>query len=371
MTTITPLHHIRVALERNPYDVVIGDGGLARLGQQMLDAGVQAGRRVLVVSNPDVASPYGDACLNSLRAAGFSVELLVIDAGETQKTPATVAEIHDAAYNAKLERSSLMVALGGGVVGDMTGFAAATWLRGIQVVQVPTTLLAMVDASIGGKTGVNHPRGKNLIGAFHQPRLVLIDPSTLNTLPEREFRAGMAEVIKYGILGDMALFEELEACPDPSTPAGLGSERLSSILQRSAAAKARVVAADEKEGGLRAILNYGHTFGHVVETLCGYGTWLHGEAVAIGMVAVGELGVLRGSWSREDAERQRRLIDRAGLPTAWPDLAADAVLDSLQGDKKVRDGRLRFVMPTSIGTVEIGDDVSRDEILSCLERLKG
>ena len=371
MTTITPLHHIPVALERNPYEVVIGNGGLARLGQQMLDAGVQAGRRVLVVSNPDVASPYGDACLNSLREAGFSVELLVIEAGEHQKTPATVAEIHDAAYNAKLERSSLMVALGGGVVGDMTGFAAATWLRGIQVVQVPTTLLAMVDASIGGKTGVNHPRGKNLIGAFHQPRLVLIDPSTLNTLPEREFRAGMAEVIKYGILGDTALLEELEACPDPSTPAGLGAERLNSILQRSAAAKARVVAADEKEGGLRAILNYGHTFGHVVETLCGYGTWLHGEAVAIGMVAVGELAVLRGSWSRDDAERQRRLIESAGLPTAWPDLSADAVLNSLQGDKKVRDGRLRFVMPTGIGSVEIRDDVSHEEILSCLERLKG
>ena len=253
----------------------------------------------------------------------------------------------------------------------MTGFAAATWLRGIQVVQVPTTLLAMVDASIGGKTGVNHPRGKNLIGAFHQPRLVLIDPSTLNTLPEREFRAGMAEVIKYGILGDTALLEELEACPDPSTPAGLGAERLNSILQRSAAAKARVVAADEKEGGLRAILNYGHTFGHVVETLCGYGTWLHGEAVAIGMVAVGELAVLRGSWSRDDAERQRRLIESAGLPTAWPDLSADAVLNSLQGDKKVRDGRLRLVMPTGIGSVEIRDDVSHEEILSCLERLKG
>lgn len=371
MTTITPLHHIRVALEHNPYEVVIGAGGLVRLGQQMLEAGVQPGRRVLVVSNPDVATLYGNACLNSLKEAGFSVELLVIDAGENKKTPATVAEIHDAAYNAKLERSSLMVALGGGVVGDMTGFAAATWLRGIHVVQVPTTLLAMVDASIGGKTGVNHPRGKNLIGAFHQPRLVLIDPSTLNTLPEREFRAGMAEVIKYGILGDTALFEELEACADPSTPAGLGTKRLSSILQRSAAAKARVVAADEKEGGLRATLNYGHTFGHVVETLCGYGTWLHGEAVAIGMVAVGGLAVVRGNWSRDNAERQRRLIESSGLPTAWPDLSAEAVLDSLQGDKKVRDGRLRFVMPTGIGSVEIRDDVSRDEILSCLGRLKG
>ena len=211
MTTITPLHHIRVALERNPYDVVIGAGGLTLLGQQMLEAGVQPGRRVLVVSNPDVANPYGDVCLNSLKQAGFNVELLVIDAGEIQKTPATVAEIHDAAYNAKLERSSLMVALGGGVVGDMTGFAAATWLRGIQVVQVPTTLLAMVDASIGGKTGVNHPRGKNLIGAFHQPRAVLADAATIDTLPDRELRAGYAEVVKYGLLGDASFFEWLEA----------------------------------------------------------------------------------------------------------------------------------------------------------------
>ena len=177
--------------------------------------------------------------------------------------------------------------------------------------------------------------------------------------------------VPFRILGDTALFEELEACTDPSTPAGLGADRLSSILQRSAAAKARVVAADEKEAGLRATLNYGHTFGHVVETLCGYGTWLHGEAVAIGMVAVGELAVLRGSWSRDNAERQRRLIESAGLPAIWPDLSAEAVLDSLQGDKKVRDGRLRFVMPTGIGSVEIRDDVSRDEILSCLERLKG
>ena len=288
------------------------------------------------------------------------------------KTPATVGLIHDAAFARKLERGSLIVALGGGVVGDMAGFAAASWLRGIAVVQVPTTLLAMVDASIGGKTGVNHPGGKNLIGAFHQPRLVLIDPETLATLPEREFRAGMAEVIKYGVIGDPDLFNELEAAGERlASMDTLPSALLQSVIERSAAAKAKVVAADEREGGLRAILNYGHTLGHVVEALCGYGTWLHGEAVAIGMVAVGELGVLRGSWSRDDAERQRRLIDSAGLPTAWPDLAADAVLDSLQGDKKVRDGRLRFVMPTSIGTVEIRDDVSRDEILSCLERLKG
>ena len=227
-----------------------------------------------------------------------------------------------------------MLALGGGVIGDMTGFAAATWLRGIGVVQVPTTLLAMVDASIGGKTGVNHPGGKNLIGAFHQPRLVLIDPATLQTLPTREFRAGMAEVIKYGILGDQELFTLLEHCQQPDQPEGLGTALLETILERSAAAKARVVAADEKEGGLRAILNYGHTFGHVVETLCGYGTWLHGEAVAIGMVAVGELVVQRGSWSRDDANRQRRLIQRTDSLPCGRTWILTASCDARRGTKK-------------------------------------
>ncbi len=284
-------------------------------------------------------------------------------------TPATVAKIHDAAFAQQLERSSLMLALGGGVVGDMTGFAAATWLRGVGVVQVPTTLLAMVDAAIGGKTGVNHPGGKNLIGAFHQPKLVLIDPNTLSTLPDREFRAGMAEVIKYGILGDPELFELLESSSDLSSAKGVSPALLETILERSAAAKARVVAADEKEGGLRAILNYGHTFGHVVETLCGYGTWLHGEAVAIGMVAVGELAVQRGDWSRDDCDRQHALIAAAGLPTAWPNLDPEAVLKTLQGDKKVQDGQLRFVMPTAIGNVEIRNDISREQILRCLECL--
>ena len=366
ITQSAPFRRIAVELETTPYQVVIGDGALNSVGAELLAAGVPAGRKILVVSNPDVAGPYGDRCLHSLRSSGFQVDLLVIEAGEERKTPATVARIHDAAFDMKLERSSLMLALGGGVVGDMTGFAAATWLRGIAVVQVPTTLLAMVDASIGGKTGVNHPGGKNLIGAFHQPTLVLMDPDTLATLPKREFRAGMAEVIKYGILGDPDLFEDLEAISDPSCAEGLGGDALINLLERSGAAKARVVAAEEKEGGLRAILNYGHTFGHVVETLCGYGTWLHGEAVAIGMVAVGELAVQRGSWSREEADRQRTLIDRVGLPTRWPDLDPESVLRTLQGDKKVRDGQLRFVMPTSIGSVDVRDDVSREEILRCL-----
>ena len=368
-TSAQPHRRITVALDRQPYDVVIGDGSLSGLGQHLLEAGIRRGRRILVVSNADVAGPYGARCLEALNRAGFDAELLVIEAGEDQKTPATVAKIHDAAFAQQLERSSLMLALGGGVVGDMTGFAAATWLRGVGVVQVPTTLLAMVDAAIGGKTGVNHPGGKNLIGAFHQPKLVLIDPNTLSTLPDREFRAGMAEVIKYGILGDPELFELLESSSDLSSAKGVSPALLETILERSAAAKARVVAADEKEGGLRAILNYGHTFGHVVETLCGYGSWLHGEAVAIGMVAVGELAVLRGDWSRDDCDRQHALIAAAGLPTAWPNLDPEAVLKTLQGDKKVQDGQLRFVMPTAIGNVEIRNDISREQILRCLECL--
>jgi 3-dehydroquinate synthase len=252
----------------------------------------------------------------------------------------------------------------------MAGFAAATWLRGIAVVQVPTTLLAMVDAAIGGKTGVNHPGGKNLIGAFHQPRLVLIDPATLASLPEREFRAGMAEVIKYGVIGDADLFARLEAAGTISSMAAVGPELLQTLLERSAAAKARVVAADEREGGLRAILNYGHTLGHVVETLCGYGTWLHGEAVAIGMVAAGEIALAMGLWNAGEQARQKAVIRAAGLPLAWPPLQPDAVLRCLQADKKVKDGRVRFVLPTRIGAVEIRGDVTSEQILSALAAME-
>jgi 3-dehydroquinate synthase len=286
-----------------------------------------------------------------------------------------VALIHDAAFRHRLERGSLIVALGGGVVGDMAGFAAATWLRGIAVVQVPTTLLAMVDAAIGGKTGVNHPGGKNLIGAFHQPKLVLIDPTVLNTLPEREFRAGMAEVIKYGVIGDPPLFADLEAATKRDALAGLASLKavgpalLQRLLERSAGAKARVVAADEREGGLRAILNYGHTLGHAVETLSGYGTYLHGEAVALGMLAAGELSLAMGLWQPGDQQRQRAVIAAAGLPLAWPALNPQAVLACLQGDKKVRHGKVRFVLPTAIGAVEIRDDVEPEIILRALEQL--
>jgi len=367
---------ITVPLAAQPYPIVLGAGSLASLAELLMAQGIRADTRVLLVTNPEVERHYGAPCRHSLEEAGFLVQTLVIEAGENQKTPATVALIHDAAFRHRLERGSLIVALGGGVVGDMAGFAAATWLRGIAVVQVPTTLLAMVDAAIGGKTGVNHPGGKNLIGAFHQPKLVLIDPAVLHTLPEREFRAGMAEVIKYGVIGDPALFGDLEAAAQRDPLGGLanresvGEGLLERLLERSASAKARVVAADEREGGLRAILNYGHTLGHAVETLSGYGTYLHGEAVGLGMLAAGEISLAIGLWRPEDQQRQRAVIAAAGLPLAWPALDPLAVLACLQGDKKVRSGRVRFVLPTAIGTVEIRDDVEPEIIVLALERLK-
>jgi 3-dehydroquinate synthase len=371
------LRTIPVALPNAPYPVVIGEGALARLGEQLVERGVPAATKVLVVTNPVVREHYGTAALEALRRSGFDPHLLVVEAGEEQKTPATVARIHDAAFQARLERGSLMVGLGGGVVGDMAGFAAATWLRGIGVVQVPTTLLAMVDAAIGGKTGVNHPGGKNLIGAFHQPRLVLVDPAVLATLPTREFRAGMAEVIKYAVIGDAALFSELETAvrrrPGDALASreAVGPRLLQRLLERSAAAKARVVAADEREGGLRAILNYGHTLGHAVETLSGYGTFLHGEAVALGMLAAGEISEAMGLWSAEERRRQEALIAAAELPRRLPPLDPEAVLHCLQADKKVRGGRVRFVLPTGIGTVEVRDDVDADLIRRVLAHLSG
>ena len=362
------LQRIPLDLECSNYEVLVGCGGLEWLGDELKTAQPLLGSRVLVVSNPNIAIAYADRCLDSLRRSGFEPTLLVIEAGEDRKTLATVSKIHDAAWDAKLERRSLMVALGGGVVGDMTGFAASTWLRGIAVAQVPTTLLAMVDAAIGGKTGVNHPRGKNLIGAFHQPKLVLIDPEMLSTLPTREFRAGMAEVIKYGVIGDPNLFRMLERADTLSDPAAMPMQLLNDILVRSVMVKAGIVMADEHERGLRAILNYGHTFGHAVETLCGYGHWLHGEAVAIGMATVGEMATQLGHWNRKDADRQRALIEQVGLPTHWPDLNLDTVLRTLQADKKVHDGVIRFIIPRAIGHVEVRSDISYLEIMTCLQR---
>ncbi len=360
---------IKIRLDRNPYEVVIGPQILNSIGEELIYLGIKKGTKILVTSNQDVAKPYADVFIKSLLKSGFEAKLLVIKAGEDQKNLDSIALIHNAAYENRLERGSLMIALGGGVIGDMTGFAAATWLRGLSFIQVPTTLLAMVDASVGGKTGVNHPKGKNLIGSFHQPKLVLIDPNTLNSLPEREFRAGMAEVIKYGVIGDKSLFSSLEKIPSLRSLECIGQKSLLEIIQRSVQAKAKIIEQDEHEGGIRAVLNYGHTFGHVVENLCGYGQWLHGEAVAIGMVAVGALALKRDLWSMNDFERQRKLLAKAGLPIKWPSIDIDNAINTLKGDKKVKDGQICFVLPKEIGKVEIFNDVSISEIKECLLKI--
>jgi 3-dehydroquinate synthase len=345
---------IPVQLPQQSYAIEITSGGLTQLGDRL--KALNIGKKVLLVSNPVIFRHYGQTALDSLAAAGFETCYHILPAGERYKTINSIQKLYDTALEHHLERSSTFVALGGGVIGDMTGFAAATWLRGVSVVQVPTSLLAMVDAAIGGKTGVNHPRGKNLIGAFHQPKLVLIDPQVLKTLPAREFRAGMAEVIKYGVIWDRALFEQLEAAPRLDSLRYLSDELLSAILRRSCQAKADVVSKDEKEAGLRAILNYGHTIGHAVESLTGYRLVNHGEAVGIGMVAAGNLAVNLQLWSESEAERQNALIAKVGLPTHIPSMVAiDAILNALQSDKKVQAGKVRFILPEAIGRVMISD----------------
>jgi 3-dehydroquinate synthase len=366
---------IRVALPANPYDIRIAAGGLDRLGHWLTEAelGTKLGKKIAVVSNPEIFALYGDRVLNSLQEAGFETLSYCFEPGETHKTFASVQGLFDALLTARFERSSTLLALGGGIVGDMTGFAAATWLRGIHFVQVPTSLLAMVDASVGGKTGVNHPQGKNLIGAFYQPKLVMLDPEVLVTLPEREFRAGMAEVIKYGVIWDAELFAQLEAAEQLDSIAAIESSRpefLTDILRRSTQAKADVVIQDEKEGGLRAILNYGHTIGHALESLTGYRVINHGEAVGIGMVAVARVMVHLGLWDEATEARQLAVIEKAGLPTAIPaGVNLEEVVDRLKTDKKVQDGRVRFVLSKAIGSAFVSDRVTDVQVAEALATL--
>ncbi|MEH2423729.1 MAG: 3-dehydroquinate synthase [Nostoc sp.] len=357
---------INVNLPEQSYEIAIAPSSLDQLGQQM--ASLKLGKKVLLVSNPTILKHFGERAIASLTSAGFEVVSCTLPPGERYKTLNSIQKLYDIALENRLERSSTMVALGGGVIGDMTGFAAATWLRGINVVQVPTTLLAMVDSAIGGKTGVNHPHGKNLIGSFHQPRLVLIDPDILKTLPMREFRAGMAEVIKYGVIWDAELFAQLEASKRLDQLRYVKPELINNILTSSCQAKADVVSKDEKEGGLRAILNYGHTIGHAVESLTGYRLVNHGEAVAIGMVAAGQIAVDLGLWQKEDTERQNALIQKTGLPTQFPaGVDIEEIIQALQLDKKVKAGKVQFVLPTEIGVVTVTDEVPSDIIRQVLQ----
>ena len=369
------MESIVVDLAENTYEISIASGNLERLGEkcralrwQRKDHQFRLGDKIMVVSNPAVFKLYGAQTIAALERSNFQVSYCELPDGERYKTLKSIETIHDLALEHGLDRSSTLVALGGGVIGDMTGFAAATWLRGINVVQVPTTLLAMVDSSIGGKTGVNHPKGKNLIGAFHQPRLVLTDPQILATLPEREFRAGMAEVIKYAIIGDPELFELLEGASGLKQD-DVNSELLSTILTRSARAKADVVSKDEYElTGLRATLNYGHTIGHAIESVTKYQVVNHGEAVAMGMVAAGQLAVRLNLWTAAAAHSQDAVIAKADLATKLPaKIEIAAIIETLKSDKKVLAGKGVFILPTKIGdTKKVAYEVSNftDDLVS-------
>ncbi len=350
---------IPVNLPNNSYEIQIASNSLTKLGEAVKKLGL--GKKIMVVSNAEIFNFYGDTVINSLKDEGFEVNHHLIIAGESYKNFQSLQAIYDSALQYKLERTSTLLALGGGVVGDMTGFAAATWLRGINFIQVPTSLLAMVDASIGGKTGINHPQGKNLIGAFYQPKLVFIDPLVLKTLPIREFQAGMAEVIKYGVIWDANLFTQLENASRLDSLEFTGIDLLHSILLSSCQAKAQVVSQDEKEGGLRAILNYGHTIGHALESCTNYDIFVHGEAVAIGMIEAGKIAVMSNLWSEKEAQRQQNLIEKVGLPTEIPsNVDKEKIIALLQSDKKVIDGKVRFILPQTIGKVVISDQVSSE-----------
>jgi 3-dehydroquinate synthase len=358
------MQSVRVNLGTRSYDIAIttGDAGVGAFARTALPKSKLA----LVVADTNTAA-HGTAVEAALGTAGMHTGFAVVPAGEGSKSPAQLAALYDALYDLAADRGTAVVAVGGGVVGDLAGYAAATYNRGLPLLMVPTSLLAMVDSSVGGKTGINHSKGKNLIGAFHQPAGVWIDTATLETLPEREFRSGLAEVVKYGVILDAAFFDFLEAnaaailARDPTV--------LVEIIARSCRLKADVVEKDEREEtGLRAVLNYGHTFAHAFETVSGYGAWLHGEAVSAGMSCAAKLAEKLGRIGPDLRKRQNALLESFGLPVSpRGECGADELIAIMRRDKKAAAGRLRFVLPSRIGAVELVDDVPESAVRDVLE----
>lgn len=348
-----------------------GDSYPILIGSQLLGRGELLlphikGSQVAIVSNTTVAPLYLEALAAPLRAAGKSVLEIILPDGEEFKTWETLNLIFDALLRARCERKVTLIALGGGVIGDMTGFAAASYLRGVPFIQIPTTLLSQVDSSVGGKTGINHPLGKNMIGAFYQPRIVVADMSTLDTLPDREFSAGLAEVIKYGLLGDREFFDWLE-----QNMAALLRRDLPALeyaVHRSCWNKAKIVAADEKESGVRALLNLGHTFGHAIEAGMGYGVWLHGEAVGAGMAMAADLSCRMGWLPEAELQRTLALLAAARLPVMGARLGAERYLELMSSDKKVEAGTIRFVLLKRIGEAVMHSNIDAGLLWTVLEQ---
>jgi 3-dehydroquinate synthase len=347
---------LTVDLADRRYPIHIGENIFANL--ELLRPHI-VGRQVCIVTNETIAPLYLSALANALDE--YQVDTIILPDGEGFKTLQTVNQIFDKLLEARHNRTTTLIALGGGVIGDMTGFAAACYQRGVGFIQIPTTLLAMVDSSVGGKTGVNHPLGKNMIGAFYQPRCVIADTLLLNSLPLRELSAGIAEVIKYGLISDYAFFLWLEANMEKLM--SRDRQALAYAVEHSCQNKAAVVAEDEHEGGIRAILNLGHTFGHAIETAQGYGNWLHGEAVAAGMMMAADLSWRRGTITGLDLDRIRALLQRASLPIKAPaDMAPEQFKQLMGVDKKVLDGRLRLVLLAKMGTAEVTSDIEPEHL---------
>ncbi|GIW77745.1 MAG: 3-dehydroquinate synthase [Phycisphaerae bacterium] len=357
-------HTVHVGVAESPYDVTIEPGLMDRIGTMI--APLVRSDKVGIVTDSNIEKLYLDRVVRSIQDCGLDPVVATIPAGEAYKTLSQLLPVYDIFLRARFERTTPILACGGGVVGDMTGFVAATLLRGVPFIQIPTTLLAMVDASVGGKTGVDHPVGKNLIGAFHQPTAVLIDPAVLQTLPPRELRSGLAECIKHEIIRDERGFESLEQ--NLHRALQLDLDYLSELIAHNVGIKASVVVNDPLERGERAHLNFGHTFGHAIESVSNY-AYAHGEAVALGMCAATYAAVELGMINQSDRQRIIRLIQQTGLPTSGLTLSVDSVVKSMYSDKKVRSGRIRFVLPTRIGAVTLRDDLSSELVRKSLESL--
>ncbi len=355
---------VRVNLGERSYVICISSGIIRSIGDNLKSFGLSY--KIAIVSNPTVYSLYGEVVADSLKKAGFNVLTVTIPDGEGYKSLLWVEHIYNELLKAKLDRLSALVALGGGVIGDITGFAASTYMRGISYIQIPTTLLAQVDSSVGGKTGVDHKLGKNMIGTFWQPKLVWIDVETLKTLPRREYLAGLAEVIKYGVIWDKELFDFLEARREKILK--LDRDSITYIIKRSCEIKAEVVSTDERESGLRSILNFGHTIGHAIETATDYVRYLHGEAIAIGMYLEARLSSMLSFIDNNKVVKIKGLIDSYSLPTKIPtDIDVNNVLSSMEIDKKAVAGELRFILPEKIGKVRIQGGIE-DKLLKKLLR---
>lgn len=357
---------LTVDLGERSYPIHIGPGLLDRAELLMPHL---AQPRVAIVTNTTVGPLYLDRLRGVLEAAGVEVIPVVLPDGEAYKNWETLNLIFDTLLKNRAERKTTLIALGGGVIGDLTGFAAACFQRGVPFIQVPTTLLAQVDSSVGGKTGINHPLGKNMIGAFYQPRVVLADTDTLNTLPDRELSAGLAEVIKYGLIRDLPFLEWLEANMERLT--ARETEALTYAIYHACRNKAEVVAADERESGQRALLNLGHTFGHAIEAGMGYGNWLHGEAVAAGTLLAADLSRRMGLISQADVTRIAELMRRARLPVHAPNLGVDRYLDYMGVDKKVEGGRMRFVLLRRLGEAFVTAEVPPEALRATLSQAVG